>query len=36
MWWVGICMNPPDRALLFRIDEQSQIQALDAHRPVCR
>jgi transposase len=30
---VGLYMNPPDRALVFCIDEKSQIQALDRTQP---
>jgi hypothetical protein len=27
-------MNPPDKALVFRVDEKSQIQALERTRPL--
>jgi transposase len=30
---VGLYMNPPDRALVFCVDEKSQIQALDRTQP---
>src|SRR6516165_2451861 len=31
---VGLYMNPPDRALVFCVDEKSQIQALDRTQPL--
>src|SRR5438105_2312427 len=31
---VGLYMNPPDHALVFCVDEQSQIQALDRTQPL--
>jgi transposase len=31
---VGLYLNPPDKALLFSVDEKSQIQALDRTQPV--
>lgn len=31
---VGLYLNPPDKALVFSVDEKSQIQALDRTRPV--
>lgn len=31
---VGLYLNPPDRALVLRVDEKSQIQALDRTRPI--
>jgi transposase len=31
---VGLYLNPPDRALVFSVDEKSQIQALDRTQPV--
>jgi len=31
---VGLYMNPPDRALVFCVDEKSQIQALDRTQPM--
>jgi hypothetical protein len=31
---VGLYLNPPQRALVFCVDEKSQIQALDRTRPV--
>jgi len=31
---VGLYMNPPDRAVVFSIDEKSQIQALERAQPV--
>ena len=33
---VGLYLNPPEHALVFCIDEKSQIQALIAHSPACR
>jgi transposase len=30
---VGLCMNPPDKALVLYVDEKSQIQALDRSQP---
>jgi transposase len=30
---VGLYLNPPDKALVFSVDEKSQIQALDRSRP---
>ncbi len=30
---VGLYMNPPDHALVFCIDEKSQVQALDRTQP---
>lgn len=33
---VGLYMNPPEHALVFSIDEKSQIQALDRTQPACR
>ena len=32
---VGLYMNPPDHALVFCVDEKSQIQALDARNRCC-
>ena len=31
---VGLYLNPPDKALVFSIDEKSQIQALDRTQPI--
>ncbi|MFF7920921.1 IS630 family transposase, partial [Streptomyces mirabilis] len=31
---VGLCLDPPERALVFCVDEKSQIQALDRSQPV--
>ena len=31
---VGLYMNPPDKALVFSVDEKSQIQALDRSQPL--
>lgn len=31
---VGLYMNPPDRALVFSVDEKSQVQALDRTQPM--
>src|SRR5439155_15221035 len=31
---VGLYMNPPDHALVFCVDEKSQIQALDRTQPL--
>jgi transposase len=31
---IGLYMNPPDRALVFSLDEKSQIQALDRTQPI--
>ena len=31
---VGLYMNPPDHALVFCVDEKSQIQALDRTQPM--
>jgi hypothetical protein len=31
---VGLCLNPPDRALVLCVDEKSQIQALDRTQPL--
>ena len=31
---VGLYLNPPDKALVFRVDEKSQIQALDRTQPI--
>ena len=31
---VGVYLNPPDKALVLCVDEQSQVQALDRTRPV--
>lgn len=31
---VGLYLNPPDRALVFSVDEKSQIQALDRTQPL--
>ena len=31
---VGLYLNPPDKALVFSVDEQSQIQALDRTQPI--
>jgi transposase len=33
---VGLYMNPPDHALVFCIDEKSQVQGLTAPSPACR
>jgi hypothetical protein len=30
---IGLYLNPPDRALVFSVDEKSQIQALDRTQP---
>jgi transposase len=30
---VGLCLNPPDKALVLCVDEKSQIQALDRTQP---
>ena len=30
---VGLYLNPPDKALVLRVDEKSQIQALDRTQP---
>jgi hypothetical protein len=30
---VGLYLNPPDKALVFSVDEKSQIQALDRTQP---
>jgi transposase len=31
---IGLYMNPPDKALVFSLDEKSQIQALDRTQPI--
>jgi predicted SnoaL-like aldol condensation-catalyzing enzyme len=31
---VGLCLSPPNRALVLSVDEKSQIQALDREQPV--
>jgi hypothetical protein len=31
---VGLCLNPPDRALVLCVDEKAQIHALDRSQPV--
>lgn len=31
---VGLCMNPPDRAIMLCIDEKSQVQALNRTQPI--
>ena len=31
---MGLYLNPPDRALVLRVDEKSQIQAVDRTRPL--
>jgi transposase len=31
---VGLYLNPPDKALIFSVDEKSQIQALDRTQPI--
>src|SRR5207249_11198656 len=31
---VGLYLNPPDKALVFSVDEKSQIQALDRTQPL--
>jgi hypothetical protein len=31
---VGLCLSPPNRALVLSIDEKGQIQALDREQPV--
>ncbi|MBC2594491.1 IS630 family transposase [Ruficoccus amylovorans] len=31
---VGLCMSPPDNALVFCVDEKSQIQALERSQPI--
>jgi transposase len=31
---VGLYLNPPDKALVFSVDEKSQIQALDRTQPI--
>ncbi len=31
---MGLYLNPPDRALVLCVDEESQIQALDCTRPL--
>lgn len=31
---VGLYMSPPNRAIVLRMDEKSQIQALDREQPV--
>ena len=31
---IGLYLSPPDRALVLRVDEKSQIQALDRSQPV--
>ncbi|MFE5140059.1 IS630 family transposase [Streptomyces fagopyri] len=31
---VGLCLDPPEQALVLRVDEKSQIQALDRSQPV--
>ena len=31
---VGLCMNPPDKAIVLSVDEKSQIQALDRTQPI--
>ena len=31
---VGLYLNPPDRALVLCVDEQSQIQAIDRSQPI--
>jgi hypothetical protein len=33
---VGLYLDPPDKALVFSVDEKSQIQALDAPSPAYR
>ncbi|RDG33466.1 IS630 family transposase [Streptomyces corynorhini] len=33
---VGLCLDPPERALVFCVDEKSRIQALDRSQPVLR
>jgi hypothetical protein len=30
---VGLYLNPPDKAIILRVDEKSQIQALDPDKP---
>ena len=32
---VGLCLNPPDKAIVLCIDEKSQVQALDLRRQCC-
>jgi putative transposase len=31
---VGLCLNPPDKALVLCVDEKSQLQALERTQPV--
>ena len=31
---VGLCMSPPDNALVLSVDEKTQIQALDRNQPL--
>jgi hypothetical protein len=31
---VGLCLNPPERAVVLCVDEKSQIQALDRSQPI--
>ena len=33
---VGLYVDPPDKALVFCVDEKSQIQALQRSSPACR
>jgi hypothetical protein len=33
---IGLYLNPPQQAVVFSVDEKSQIQALDRHNRVCR
>ncbi|MBI4910096.1 MAG: hypothetical protein HY820_41145 [Acidobacteria bacterium] len=33
---VGLCLNPPEHAIVFCVAEKSQIQALDRTQPACR
>ncbi len=33
---VGLCLNPPDKALDLCVDKKSQIRALERARPVLR
>jgi transposase len=33
---VGLYLDPPDKAIVFAVDEKSQIQALDRTQPGCR
>ncbi|GHC57713.1 hypothetical protein GCM10010507_38000 [Streptomyces cinnamoneus] len=32
---VGLCLDPPERALVLCVDEKSQFQALDRSQPSC-